>query len=100
MATAPLLAYPGRERQAMAEYTPNMKRIRDEYVEMRQNLLGLADTSAGYGFDRDLAAHDAEIAAQALIDARHLVIGTPGFAALTARAKEIRESATASKGHE
>ena len=32
------------------------------------------------------------VEAQALMDARHLVIGTPGFDALTARAAELRKA--------
>ena len=37
-----------------------------------------------------LATHDARVKAEALMDARHLVIGTPGFDLLTARAAELR----------
>ena len=33
------------------------------------------------------------VEAQALMDARHLVIGTPGFDALTARSEELRKAA-------
>jgi hypothetical protein len=38
------------------------------------------------------AALDRDVQAEALLAARHLVIGTPGFDALTARAAELRKA--------
>jgi hypothetical protein len=40
-----------------------------------------------------LAEHDARVAADALMDSRHLALGTPAFDALTERAAEYRKGA-------
>jgi hypothetical protein len=48
----------------VAEHTPTMKRLRDEYVEMRSEHFGFSDLYAAE-FDRALAAHDAGVRAAA-----------------------------------
>lgn len=47
------------------EFTPSMQRLRDEYVQMRTEWYGFADLYASE-FDRALAAHEAEVKADAL----------------------------------
>lgn len=52
----------------MADHAPSIEKLRDEYVELRAEHHGFSDLYAAE-FDRALAAHDREIAAQTLEDA-------------------------------
>lgn len=52
----------------MADFTPSMERIRDDYVRMRNEHFGFTDLYAAE-FDRALARHDANVRTEALREA-------------------------------
>lgn len=70
--------------------TPTTEEIRREWAQLRADGYALVSDNADQIALAEFDAWLANVKADTLMDARHLVIGTPGFQALTDRAAEIR----------